>query len=57
MTPMLEKLERLRKFTLHVRNCYELGPHPLRAEGVMMTQVVEECIELEKEKTVKGEKC
>ena len=40
-----EKLKRLRDFTLHVRNCHELGPHPLRMEGVLMTDLVDKVIE------------
>ena len=40
-----EKLKRLRDFTLYVRNCHELGPHPLRMEGVLMTDLVDEVIE------------
>ena len=40
-----EKLKRLRDFTLYVRNCHELGPHPLRMEGVLMTDLVDKVIE------------
>ena len=39
-----KKLKRLRDFTLLVRNCYELGPHSLRHEGVLMTDCVDEII-------------
>ena len=45
MTESIEdKLKKLRDFTLHVRNCHELGPHPLRMEGVQMTDLVDELI-------------
>ena len=41
-TEFLKKMKELKIFALHVRNCFELGPHPLRAEGVYASDLLEE---------------
>ena len=41
---MNKDLKQLQNFTLHVRNCADLGPHPLRAEATLMTALVNKII-------------
>ena len=54
-----DKLTQLMNFTLHVRNTHDIGPHPIRAEAVEMTDVakvvIEEVAQLEAALTLIGD--